>query len=279
MATVFVPTAYAQRATVEDIYGDSVSGEPGIISYIVLLILGAAFVWRVIKDGDLRSSVFKVVGGIVGLVFALVLCETVFGKEWAMIAAMAVGFIALMKDPSFGDSNKQKNNNQIDAAPLVKSVIDLSAKADLDAQTISANSFQIQTTKALKKESAVTMKVVYRTWYKTDKGIGDKFSDLFIDFADTLRDMYPVPGYTINKTVRRNGVTIVFISDREIDDPKADMNGGVSFFCPYCDEKNYFLPPISVDHSCKACANKWQQKLKMNKIQEVRAAAGKALDD
>ncbi len=109
MATVFVSTAFAQRATADDVYDDSVSGQLNLFHYIVLLILGVSFFWGVIKVEDFRSAVFKYVwsmAGILGLVF---FCNAVFGKEWAIAALVFVVIVLLMRDPSFGGTEKQEN--------------------------------------------------------------------------------------------------------------------------------------------------------------------------
>lgn len=56
-------------------------------------------------------------------------------------------------------------------------------------------------------------------WTKTSTGLKNKKTGLLIPFADTLRDIFPVPGYQV-----RGNHPFGFIKDSDIDDPQPNEN-------------------------------------------------------
>jgi hypothetical protein len=78
----------AQRATSEDIYGESASGSSGFFGTIVMILLAAAIVRGFIKDKDFRLFVFA----IIGLGGGLLLIYKFFGKD----AGIAAGIVAII---------------------------------------------------------------------------------------------------------------------------------------------------------------------------------------
>lgn len=106
---VSASTAYGQRASTEDIYGDSVRGV-NLFDYIVLSILGALLVWGVIKIKDIRTAVFRYVGLMAGLFLVAYISYEAFGKVGAMVAGAIIAIAALLSDPAFSGSTDKENN-------------------------------------------------------------------------------------------------------------------------------------------------------------------------
>jgi hypothetical protein len=86
-----IASAYAQRATQADIYGDTESGGSGFGGTIALLIFGALVVWGFISNRGFRLGILAYVGFIGGII--LIFRE--FGKE-AGIAACVVAILVLL---------------------------------------------------------------------------------------------------------------------------------------------------------------------------------------
>ena len=63
----------------------------------------------------------------------------------------------------------------------------------------------------IRSQYSPTAKITSSTWIKTPRGLQNKDSGLLIPFADTLRDVFPEPGYTVR------GYAVGFIKDSDID--------------------------------------------------------------
>lgn len=77
-------SSFAQRASSEDIYGESASGGSGFVGTIVMLLLAAAIVRGFIKDKDFRLFVLA----IVGLGGGLLLIYQFLGKDAGILAGI-----------------------------------------------------------------------------------------------------------------------------------------------------------------------------------------------
>jgi hypothetical protein len=90
---LFEASAFAQRATPSDIYGDGVA--PGVdgLSTIVLVLVGLALVWGVAVSKEIRGLVFGYLGMIVGTVGAGAILVEVFGKQTGLTIFVAIAVL------------------------------------------------------------------------------------------------------------------------------------------------------------------------------------------
>jgi hypothetical protein len=90
---LFEASAFAQRATQSDIYGDGVA--PGVdgLSAIVLVLVGLALVWGIAVSKEIRGLVFGYLGMIVGTVAAGALLVEVFGKQTGITIFVVVAVV------------------------------------------------------------------------------------------------------------------------------------------------------------------------------------------
>jgi DNA polymerase III epsilon subunit-like protein len=70
------------------------------------------------------------------------------------------------------------------------------------------------------------------SWIKTSTGLRNKKTGLLITFADTLRDVFPIPGYQV-----KGGHPYGFIKDSEIDNPQPNENEKPSQIIPQSIQK------------------------------------------
>jgi hypothetical protein len=93
---------------------------------------------------------------------------------------------------------------------------------------------------------------LYR-WYKIDDGIGDKKSDLFINFESLLRDMIPHKGWTDRQTS-------IFIKETNVESPIFhNLKAIVS--CPDCGTKCRVGKLKKISITCPKCSCTWKQRL------------------
>lgn len=93
------------------------------------------------------------------------------------------------------------------------------------------------------------------SWYKIEKGIGEKKSGRFFYEGDLLRDMIPNPGWV----VRNNSE---FINDKNIE-PLIVENLVASTSCPDCGTQNFVNITSNIIHfNCSKCTCEWNQLVK-----------------
>lgn len=95
--TLWLTSAFAQRATSQDIYGDeSGGGGDGFLGVIGLLIFGGLIVWGFITNKGFRLGVLAYTGFLGGLI----LIFRSFGKEAGIAACVVACIVLWMIDPS-----------------------------------------------------------------------------------------------------------------------------------------------------------------------------------
>ena len=78
---LFEASAFAQRATQSDIYGDGVAPGVGGLSTIVLVLVGLALFLGIVVSQEIRGLVFGYLGMLVGTAAAGAILVEVFGKQ------------------------------------------------------------------------------------------------------------------------------------------------------------------------------------------------------
>ena len=90
---------FAQRATQEDIYGDSGSGGGGFGGYLGLIIFGALVAWGFLSDKGFRLGVLAYAGFLGGIL----LIFKSFGKDAGIVACIVAIIVLWMFDQSNSD--------------------------------------------------------------------------------------------------------------------------------------------------------------------------------
>jgi hypothetical protein len=95
-----IVSASAQRATQDDIYGNSpiegTGGDGGILNYLSLIIFFGGLVWLFFKDRKFRLGATIYIAVLGGIVFVF----TVFGKGMGLAACAIVIAVAWLTDPA-----------------------------------------------------------------------------------------------------------------------------------------------------------------------------------
>ena len=90
---LFEASAFAQRATPSDIYGDGVAPGVGGLSTIVLVLVGLALVWGIAVSKEIRGLVFGYVALLIAGAAAAVTLVEVFGKQTGIIIFLAIAVL------------------------------------------------------------------------------------------------------------------------------------------------------------------------------------------
>jgi hypothetical protein len=100
-----------------------------------------------------------------------------------------------------------------------------------------------------------------KTWYRSADGIGDKQSDLFFSFSETLRTMVPSSGYDIRRPYLYKALAgKSFVKDVDIESPVIKV-GKVEISCPSCGDSVEVAVFKNSKIVCPACKVTWNQKL------------------
>jgi hypothetical protein len=98
-------------------------------------------------------------------------------------------------------------------------------------------------------------------WYRTQSGIGDKLSDVFILDGDFIRTDLPHPGFQIH--FRKSGMydirAPIFLETSEVETPLINQ-GKVIVSCPQCGQKCRGALYSNIEVTCPKCSKKWTQK-------------------
>lgn len=102
---------------------------------------------------------------------------------------------------------------------------------------------------------------IRKTWYRSADGIGDKQSNVFLPFSETLRTMVPSPGYDIRRPYLYKALAgKTYIKDTEIDFPITNGTE-TEICCPNCG--NFINVSIFkvAKILCPSCSVVWNQRL------------------
>jgi hypothetical protein len=142
-----------------------------------------------------------------------------------------IGYCSVCKNPFISKGSKTCSNYCANKAAAANLVISTPTKnnfeyeswlssqpwdeENLNSHKSSSDNFGSTKTVQPHSVSPSTMKpeplIQKKEWLKTQKGLQNKETGLLISFADTLRSVFPIPGYSINRH------SIGFIKDSEIE--------------------------------------------------------------
>jgi hypothetical protein len=98
-------------------------------------------------------------------------------------------------------------------------------------------------------------------WFRSQSGIGDKLSQLFISDGDFTRTDLPHPGFQIH--FRKSGVydirAPIFLEATEVEVPQISP-GKVIVSCPQCGQKCRGPLFASIEVTCPTCKRMWRQQ-------------------
>ena len=113
----------------------------------------------------------------------------------------------------------------------------------------------------ISERTALFKQLHSQAWFRSQTGIGDKLSNVFISEGDFTRTDLPRPGFQIH--FKKSGLydirAPIFLDITEVETPSVNQ-GKVIVSCPQCGQKCRGPLFVEIEVTCPTCKRRWIQK-------------------